>query len=400
MRNPGTRGAARGLRTLLISSIALSLALGLTLAIPPDKASAATVSKSSASPITICVHLSIYHVGSGGGGSLSQTTDGVSGWYGHDPLGGITDLVSSTGTIVRSQDWSAYGQSRAPPGAGAIAQSGPAFVLGYTGALTNSDGSVYLRARTYDPALGAFTQTDPAGYSGSAGSGGWYGSDYGYVAGRPTLLVDPSGKCAFWNPMTVGDEECAIYNFLGTSFAGHNDSVAGQTTNEIATVFVNIGRGATGSNTDTIINAIDPKSSCTIRSSGWDATGSQVFGTAVTFLVPVSKTITAASRAANYPTALKWAGATGKTVAENVPKAVDVAGEVSKLGFPEGTTAHAVLDTIANVASSGESGGDVPYSLIRMAIDQVKYTIVKPIIRNLRWAYVTVDKWAHRGRLF
>lgn len=135
----------------------------------------------------------IRYDGAGTGTALTQTVDGTTSWYAHDPLGSVTDLVSTTGTITRAQDWTPYGANRAPAGAPGT-PTGPAFGLGWTGALPDSDGTWHLRARQYDPSSGAFTARDPRGYAGSAGENYWYGTTYGYVVGRTVSMTDPSGE--------------------------------------------------------------------------------------------------------------------------------------------------------------------------------------------------------------
>jgi len=61
----------------------------------------------------------------------------------------------------------------------------------YTGEPRDSEtGLVYLRARSYDPAVGRFMQADPLRKS-AAGIGGW--NRYSYVSSNPAALIDPYG---------------------------------------------------------------------------------------------------------------------------------------------------------------------------------------------------------------
>jgi len=124
---------------------------------------------------------------------LSVTASGATSFVSHDPLGSVTDLTSNMGAIARSADYTPYGAPRTPIGAPA-SPSGPSSVLGFTGALTDPTGQLYLHARQYDPTTGQFTARDPAGKGGSAGYHGWYGSPYGYVTGRVVLTIDPTGR--------------------------------------------------------------------------------------------------------------------------------------------------------------------------------------------------------------
>ena len=54
--------------------------------------------------------------------------------------------------------------------------------LGYTGALTLSNGMVYLHARVYAPAMRQFLQPDNVD-----------AARYSYVGGDPVNHIDPSG---------------------------------------------------------------------------------------------------------------------------------------------------------------------------------------------------------------
>ena len=62
--------------------------------------------------------------------------------------------------------------------------------LGYTGALTDESGFVYLNARVYDPHLGIFLTGDTL--EGTAANPGSF-NRYGYVQGDPINAIDPSG---------------------------------------------------------------------------------------------------------------------------------------------------------------------------------------------------------------
>lgn len=220
---------------------------------------------------------------SGTGLALSQTTNGTTRWYAHDPLGSITDLTDPTGAITRSQDWTPYGSSRTA--IGAPAGSGPLAAVGWTGALPDTDGTWHLRARQYDPLSGQFTALDPLGQAGSAGVGGGYGTPYGYVQGRVALQTDPSGNCD-WNPWSSsGSDTCEVINAAYRTLSGQNtDSVAGDLAFNASNVFVNVGRGATGSGTDAIDELLSEGSSCTVDASSTQAQFAQHLGFAGAFV--------------------------------------------------------------------------------------------------------------------
>ena len=170
-----------------------------------------------------------------------------------------------------------YGAPRTPAGA-PTTPTGPTSVLGYTSAPTDPNGQLNLNARQYDPALGQFTSTDPAGKAGSAGYGGWFASPYGYVNGRTTTMTDPTGlNC--WNPWSSEGEACAVWDALDRTLSGqNNDSVVGNIASSTSNTFVNLGRGAMGGATDTIDNAISEGASETVDSTSGVARFTQALG--------------------------------------------------------------------------------------------------------------------------
>ncbi|WP_460877787.1 RHS repeat-associated core domain-containing protein, partial [Rhodanobacter koreensis] len=70
-----------------------------------------------------------------------------------------------------------------------MAPNGP----GYTGHVNDPDtGLVYMQARYYDPAVGRFISTDPAGLS----AGNTFNfSRYAYANNNPVVNMDPDGRC-------------------------------------------------------------------------------------------------------------------------------------------------------------------------------------------------------------
>lgn len=159
----------------------------------------------------------------GTGTPISQTTDGTNAWYSHDPLAGITDLTTPAAVIGSSQDWTPYGQTRAPIGS-PTTPTGPAPALGWTGALPDTDGSYYLRARQYLPNTTQLTARDPLGLVPSAGPTGGFGSLYGYTNARVTLQTDPSGMWLCDNGAdSVG---CSVLAGIGAFMYNAGNAVA------------------------------------------------------------------------------------------------------------------------------------------------------------------------------
>ena len=101
-----------------------------------------------------------------------------------DALGSVRSITDGSGTVTGSAGFDAFGAR--------TSQSGASSAFGYAGEMGDASG-LYLRARTYDPATGAFLQVDPV-RPGAAGVVGY--NPYSYVGNNPTTLTDPSGAFA------------------------------------------------------------------------------------------------------------------------------------------------------------------------------------------------------------
>ncbi|MGQ0744398.1 MAG: RCC1 domain-containing protein [Acidimicrobiales bacterium] len=100
-------------------------------------------------------------------------------YYHGDQLGSTRVLTDSTGAVVATYTYDAYGKRSASTGA--IDQP-----LGYTGQYTDAEsGLIYLRARYYDPATANFLTRDPLETI--------TGEVYGYSNANPVNSSDPSG---------------------------------------------------------------------------------------------------------------------------------------------------------------------------------------------------------------
>ena len=107
-------------------------------------------------------------------------TEGV----GRSSRGGSTaQLADSAGAVTDRYAYDAYGATRAQSGA-------TANEFRYTGQQQGANaqrGLYYLRARTYDPALGRFLQRDPLPFA----------QRYAYAGDNPANLADPYGLFPF-----------------------------------------------------------------------------------------------------------------------------------------------------------------------------------------------------------
>ncbi|MCC6630405.1 MAG: hypothetical protein IT340_23755 [Chloroflexi bacterium] len=111
-----------------------------------------------------------------------------------DALGSVRHLTDASGAVTLSRRYDAFGGVRHSTGTTTSR-------LGYTGEWTNpADGTVYLRERHYQPALGRFLQRDA--FAGAVEQPQSL-HRYAYAHNNPTTLTDPSGRCVSW-----GDNWC------------------------------------------------------------------------------------------------------------------------------------------------------------------------------------------------
>jgi len=102
-------------------------------------------------------------------------------FYHKNHLGSVTDITDSSGAIVKSYQYDAYGNVLSAPGA--LTYN----TLTYTARERHvASGLYYYRARWYDPQLGRFITQDPIYWAGGINL-------YSYVGNNPINFVDPIG---------------------------------------------------------------------------------------------------------------------------------------------------------------------------------------------------------------
>jgi RHS repeat-associated protein len=124
----------------------------------------------------------------GANGLLSRSVPGTSNsFYTFDPQGNVCQRFSSTGNLLSSDEYDAYGalQSQSPNGVGDVFGYGAQYGY-YT---DPEDGLVLLTNRYYDPGTGRFLNRDPLGQAGGA-------NQYGYAGNNPSSYADPLGLIA------------------------------------------------------------------------------------------------------------------------------------------------------------------------------------------------------------
>ena len=112
-----------------------------------------------------------------------------------DGLGSVRHLTDGSGTIILSRGYDAFGAIRYTAGTAQTA-------LGFTGERMGAvDGTIYLHARHYSPALGRFLQRDAfEGFAARPQSL----NRYAYAENNPARFTDPSGHCPFCLAIAAG----------------------------------------------------------------------------------------------------------------------------------------------------------------------------------------------------
>ncbi len=118
-------------------------------------------------------------------------------WYHHDRLGSTRVLTDSSGTVIGTATYGAYG---------ARTTTGATTPLGYAGAYEDSESSlVYLVHRYYDPATGQFLTVDPLVTQ--------TGQPYSYAGDDPVNGSDPNGL-SWYDPSWVHSAAHSVGNFF------------------------------------------------------------------------------------------------------------------------------------------------------------------------------------------
>jgi RHS repeat-associated protein len=130
----------------------------------------------------------------------TMTSPAVTSYYHFDGLGSVVALTDDEGDTVQVYEYDVYGRP------GATDASHPNRIM-FTGREYDKEtGLYYYRARYYNPQIGRFLQTDPAGYNAGMN---WYA----YCGNNPLNFLDPSGliSVAFYDGRykDEGFGECA-----------------------------------------------------------------------------------------------------------------------------------------------------------------------------------------------
>lgn len=159
-------------------------------------------------------------------GLISQIASGTPTYAHSDGLGSTQLLTHSSGTVVGTQQYDAFGATRS--------QSGTQLPFTYTGEQIDPEsGLVYLRNRYLDPLTGRFLTPDPLGFFGSGVNLYAYTQNSPIIGTDPSGLVDPFGAGGgeygggFGGLVEVGDSAGGSSVEMPESSASNNSSVAG-----------------------------------------------------------------------------------------------------------------------------------------------------------------------------
>ena len=121
---------------------------------------------------------------------IAGESNNVRKYYLYNAHGDVVQLTDDMGAVLWYYDYDAFGNEKNP-------DPNDTNAFRYCGEYYDTEtGTIYLRARYYDPRIGRFTQQDPI----SDGLN-WYT----YANNNPVMYIDPSGLAAwFLVPVVIG----------------------------------------------------------------------------------------------------------------------------------------------------------------------------------------------------
>jgi len=122
---------------------------------------------------------------------VSMTKEGVLYYLTYDSTGSLRLVTTADGSVVKSLDYTSFGQI--------LSDSDPDFSapLGFAGGLFDKDtGLLYFGVRDYDPVIGRWIAKDPILFAGGDSN------VYAYVNNDPINFIDPLGLAK--KPIDIG----------------------------------------------------------------------------------------------------------------------------------------------------------------------------------------------------
>lgn len=135
---------------------------------------------------------------------IEQITGSTTDYFLHDNLGSTRALLSSSGGVEATFNYSAYGL----PSESSGSTTTPLLFDGYF--YDNHSGLYYLQNRFYDPMTGQFMTVDPLVSLTAA--------PYSYAGDDPTNLTDPTGEVTLNDCYSAGGSALHIAGSLSLCF--------------------------------------------------------------------------------------------------------------------------------------------------------------------------------------
>jgi RHS repeat-associated protein len=164
----------------------------------------------------------IDHYTQGLGLTSQVDASGAAAYYDFDLTGNTTELTGEDGAVLNTYSYLPFGEQLTVTGA----TPNPFTYGAMFGILENANGLYAMRARDYDPTLGAFLSNDPIGLAGGSSNLREFAHD------SPTSNVDPVGLNSTFVGVSGGG-----YYFLGGTL--------GVTVNDNGETFLTVGAGLT-----------------------------------------------------------------------------------------------------------------------------------------------------------
>jgi len=161
-----------------------------------------------------------------GGEPIGFSYGGSEYFYAKDGQGDVSAVYDSTGALVASYVYDAWGNQKVLTGAGAADPAGSGSVgrlnpFRYRSCFFDEEtGLYYLNARYYDPAAGRFLSADATSVLDDTSMQVNGLNLYAYCGGNPVMRTDPMGRLPWWANLLIGIAIVAVLVAATVATAG------------------------------------------------------------------------------------------------------------------------------------------------------------------------------------